>query len=186
MKFILDIFLSLILIVILSLPMVFIGLIVKLTSKGPALHWSDRVGKDCIIFKMPKFRTMVLGTPQLATHLMDEPDNFHTPIGKFLRKYSFDELPQIFCIFNGRMSLVGPRPALFNQKDLIELREKKGVNSLRPGITGLAQVNGRDEMTIPVKVGYDEEYLMESSVKLDIYILWLTFLKVLKKEGVSH
>ena len=186
MKFILDIFLSLILIVILSLPMVFIGLIVKLTSKGPALHWSDRVGKDCIIFKMPKFRTMVLGTPQIATHLMDEPDNFHTPIGKFLRKYSFDELPQIFCIFNGRMSLVGPRPALFNQKDLIELREKKGVNSLRPGITGLAQVNGRDEMTIPVKVGYDEEYLMESSVKLDIYILWLTFLKVLKKEGVSH
>tara|TARA_B100001029_G_scaffold48172_1_gene38246 strand:+ start:23843 stop:24403 length:561 start_codon:yes stop_codon:yes gene_type:complete len=186
MKFILDIFLSLILIVILALPMVFIGLIVKLTSKGPALHWSDRVGKDCIIFKMPKFRTMVLGTPQLATHLMDEPDNFHTPIGKFLRKYSFDELPQIFCIFNGRMSLVGPRPALFNQKDLIELREKKGVNSLRPGITGLAQVNGRDEMTIPVKVGYDEEYLMESSVKLDIYILWLTFLKVLKKEGVSH
>ena len=186
MKFILDIFLSLILIVILALPMVFIGLIVKLTSKGPALHWSHRVGKDCIIFKMPKFRTMVLGTPQLATHLMDEPDNFHTPIGKFLRKYSFDELPQIFCIFNGRMSLVGPRPALFNQKDLIELREKKGVNSLRPGITGLAQVNGRDEMTIPVKVGYDEEYLMESSVKLDIYILWLTFLKVLKKEGVSH
>lgn len=186
MKFILDIFLSVILIIFLSLPMILTGFIVKLTSKGPALYWSDRVGRDCVIFKMPKFRTMVLDTPQVATHLMNEPDNFHTPVGKFLRKYSLDELPQIFCIFNGRMSLVGPRPALFNQKDLIDLREKSGVNILKPGITGLAQVNGRDEMTIPVKVRYDEEYLMKSSIRLDVYILWLTFLKVLKKEGVSH
>jgi len=186
MKFILDIFLSLILVTFLSLPMIFIGLLVKLTSKGPALYWSDRVGRDCIIFKMPKFRTMVLDTPQVATHLMNEPDNFHTPIGEFLRKYSLDELPQIFCIFNGSMALVGPRPALFNQKDLIDLREKKGVNILKPGITGLAQVNGRDEMTIPVKVRYDEDYLLNSSIRLDVYILWLTLLKVLKKEGVSH
>ena len=186
MKFILDIFLSLILITILSLPMIFIGFIVRLTSKGPALYWSDRVGRDCVIFKMPKYRTMVINAPQVATHLMNEPDNFHTPVGKFLRKYSLDELPQFFCIFNGRMSLVGPRPALFNQKDLIDLREKKGVNILKPGITGLAQVNGRDEMTIPAKVRYDEEYLVKSSIRLDVYILWLTFLKVLKKEGVSH
>ncbi len=186
MKFILDIFLSVMLVAILFLPMIFIGFIVKLSSKGPALYWSDRVGRDCIIFKMPKFRTMVLDTPQVATHLMNEPDNFHTPVGEFLRKYSLDELPQIFCIFNGSMSLVGPRPALFNQKDLIDLREKKGVNTLKPGITGLAQVNGRDEMTIPVKVRYDEEYLLKSSIILDVYILWLTLLKVLKKEGVSH
>ncbi len=186
MKFLLDIFFSTILVVILSFPILFIGLLVRLTSKGPTLFWSDRVGKDSVIFKMPKFRTMKLETPQLATHLIKEPENFYTPVGRFLRKYSLDELPQIFSILKGDMSLVGPRPALFNQDDLINLRQRKGVNSIKPGITGLAQINGRDEMTIAVKVGYDEQYLNTLSMKLDIYILWLTLLKVLRREGVSH
>jgi len=186
MKFILDIFLSIVLLIILSLPMLFIALLVRLTSTGPALFWSERVGKKSIIFQMPKFRTMNLETPQLASHLMHKPQSFYTPIGEFLRKYSLDELPQIFCIFNGKMSLVGPRPALFNQEDLINLREEKGINGIKPGITGLAQVNGRDEMTIPDKVSYDEMYLKDVSLKLDVYILWLTLLKVLKKEGISH
>ena len=186
MKFLLDIFFSIILIVILSFPILFIGLLVRLSSNGPALFWSDRVGKDSVIFKMPKFRTMKLETPQLATHLIKEPENFYTPVGRFLRKYSLDELPQIFSILKGDMSLVGPRPALFNQDDLINLRQRKGVNSIKPGITGLAQINGRDEMTIAVKVDYDEQYLNTLSMKLDIYILWLTLLKVLRREGVSH
>ena len=186
MKYLFDIFCCTILAVVLLVPMLLIGALVKLTSKGRILFWSDRVGRDCVIFKMPKFRTMKLETPQLATHLIKEPESFYTPVGKFLRNYSLDELPQIFSIFKGDMSLVGPRPALFNQEDLICLREKKGINAIKPGITGLAQINGRDEMTIPIKVGYDEQYLNTLSLKTDIYILWLTILKVLMKEGVTH
>ena len=186
MKFLLDIFLSTILVIILSIPMVFIGLLIRLTSKGAALFWSDRVGRNGVIFKMPKFRTMVLNTPQVATHLMDNPDKFYTPVGNFLRRYSLDEIPQLLSVLKGDMSLVGPRPALFNQDDLINLRQKKGVDAIKPGMTGLAQVNGRDEMTISIKVDYDEQYLNTLSVKTDIYILWLTLLKVLMKEGVSH
>ena len=166
--------------------MVFIGLLIRLTSKGAALFWSDRAGRNGVIFKMPKFRTMVLNTPQVATHLMDNPDKFYTPVGNFLRRYSLDEIPQLLSVLKGDMSLVGPRPALFNQDDLINLRQKKGVDAIKPGITGLAQVNGRDEMTISIKVGYDEQYLNTLSVKADIYILWLTLLKVLRREGVSH
>jgi O-antigen biosynthesis protein WbqP len=186
MKNLLDIFLCSILVIVLLVPMLFIGILVRLSSKGPAIYWSERVGKDCIIFKMPKFRTMKLETPQLATHLMKDPKFFYTPIGRFLRKYSLDELPQIFSIFKGDMSLVGPRPALFNQENLINLRQSKGINAIKPGITGLAQVNGRDEITIPIKVSYDEEYLNNLSLKTDIFILWLTVLKVLRREDVSH
>jgi|TARA_B110000263_G_scaffold86445_1_gene75501 O-antigen biosynthesis protein WbqP len=186
MKNLLDIFLCSILVIVLLVPMLFIGISVRLSSKGPAIYWSERVGKDCIIFKMPKFRTMKLETPQLATHLMKDPNFFYTPIGRFLRKYSLDELPQIFSIFKGDMSLVGPRPALFNQENLINLRQSKGINAIKPGITGLAQVNGRDEITIPIKVSYDEEYLNNLSLKTDIFILWLTVLKVLRREDVSH
>ncbi len=159
---------------------------IKLNSSGNVLFWSERIGKDNIIFSMPKFRTMKTDTPQLATHLLQDPESFYTPLGKVLRKYSLDELPQIFSVIKGDMSLVGPRPALFNQYDLMELRKKKGVDKLKPGITGLAQINGRDEMSIPDKVRYDEDYLQRSSMRLDLYILWLTLLKVLRKEGVSH
>jgi len=159
---------------------------IKLNSSGNVLFWSERIGKDNIIFSMPKFRTMKTDTPQLATHLLQDPESFYTPLGKVLRKYSLDELPQIFSVIKGDMSLVGPRPALFNQYDLMELRKKKGVDKLKPGITGLAQINGRDEMSIPDKVRYDEDYLQRSSMRLDLYILWLTLLKVLQKEGVSH
>jgi len=159
---------------------------IKLSSSGNVLFWSERIGKDNIIFSMPKFRTMKTDTPQLATHLLRDPESFYTPLGKILRKYSLDELPQIFSVIKGDMSLVGPRPALFNQYDLMELRKKKGVDKLKPGITGLAQINGRDEMSIPDKVRYDEDYLQRSSMRLDLYILWLTLLKVLQKEGVSH
>ena len=159
---------------------------IKLSSSGNVLFWSERIGKDNIIFSMPKFRTMKTDTPQLATHLLRDPESFYTPLGKILRKYSLDELPQIFSVIKGDMSLVGPRPALFNQYDLMELRKKKGVDKLKPGITGLAQINGRDEMSIPDKVRYDEDYLQRSSMRLDLYILWLTLLKVLRTEGVSH
>ena len=159
---------------------------IKLNSSGNVLFWSERIGKDNIIFSMPKFRTMKTDTPQLATHLLQDPESFYTPLGKVLRKYSLDELPQIFSVIKGDMSLVGPRPALFNQYDLMELRKKKGVDKLKPGITGLAQINGRDEMSIPDKVRYDEDYLQRSSMRLDLYILWLTLLKVLRTEGVSH
>tara|TARA_Y100001936_G_C15987923_1_gene620604 strand:- start:597 stop:1079 length:483 start_codon:yes stop_codon:yes gene_type:complete len=159
---------------------------IKLSSSGDILFWSDRIGKNNIIFSMPKFRTMKKNTPQLATHLLEDPESFYTPLGKILRKYSLDEIPQIFSVIKGDMSLVGPRPALFNQYDLMELRKNKGIDKLKPGITGLAQINGRDEMSIPDKVRYDEEYLQRSSMRLDLHILWLTFLKVLRKEGVSH
>jgi O-antigen biosynthesis protein WbqP len=166
--------------------MLMIAVLVKLTSKGPVLYWSDRIGRHNHIFKMPKFRTMRVDTPAVATHLMADPDYFLTPWGKFLRKSSFDEFPQLFSILKGDMSIVGPRPALFNQDDLIELRTRKGVHTLTPGLTGWAQINGRDELPIPVKVEYDLYYLQNRSFLLDIKIILKTFMKVVEREGVVH
>jgi len=177
---------SLLLLFVLFIPMLLIALIVKLSSRGPVLYWSDRVGKDNTIFRMPKFRTMRTDTPAVATHLLNDPDIYLTPIGKFLRKSSLDELPQLWSVIKGDMSFVGPRPALFNQDDLIALRTEKGVHRLIPGVTGWAQINGRDDLPIPVKVDFDEFYLNNQSFLFDIKILWLTFLKVVKREGVSH
>jgi O-antigen biosynthesis protein WbqP len=159
---------------------------VRLTSKGTALYWSDRVGRNNAIFKMPKFRSMRVGAPAVATHLLTDPKAHLTPIGSFLRKSSLDELPQLWSILVGDMSFVGPRPALFNQDDLIALRSQHGVHALVPGLTGWAQVNGRDELPIPEKVKLDAEYLRRQSLGFDIYILWLTFVKVLRRDGVSH
>lgn len=167
-------------------PIVLVALMVRLTSKGPVLYWSDRVGRRNVIFKMPKFRSMQIGTPAVATHLLSNPDSYLTPIGSFLRKSSLDELPQLWSILKGDMSFVGPRPALFNQHDLIELRTRNGVDALVPGLTGWAQVNGRDELPIPVKVKLDVEYLHRCSMWLDIRILWLTLVKVIRRDGVSH
>ena len=150
------------------------------------MYWSDRVGKNNTIFRMPKFRTMKIDTPAVATHLLTNPDRFLTPIGKFLRKSSLDELPQLICILKGDMSFVGPRPALFNQDDLIALRTQKGVHVLTPGLTGWAQINGRDELPIPVKVEFDEYYLNHRSFAFDLYTILLTVLKVIRKEGVQH
>ena len=157
-----------------------------MTSPGPALYWSDRVGRYNKIFKMPKFRSMRVGTPAVATHLLADPKVYLTPIGSFLRKSSLDELPQLWSILVGDMSFVGPRPALFNQHDLIELRTQKNVHALVPGLTGWAQVNGRDELPIPQKVALDAEYLQRQGFWFDIKILWLTFLKVVQRDGVSH
>jgi len=170
----------------LSLPMIFVALLVKFTSPGPILYWSDRVGRNNVIFKMPKFRSMLMNTPTVATHLLQDPKSSLTPIGDFLRKSSLDELPQLLSILRGDMSLVGPRPALFNQEDLIGLRTERGVHRLSPGLTGWAQINGRDELPIPQKVELDVEYMHRQSFWFDIEILWLTALKVLKKEDVSH
>jgi O-antigen biosynthesis protein WbqP len=186
MKRISDILLSFLLLSVLSIPMIFIALIIKLTSKGPALYWSDRIGKNNIIFKMPKFRTMRQGTPAVATHLLHNPKNYITPIGRVLRRLSIDELPQFISVLKGDMSFVGPRPALFNQHDLIELRTKRGVHRLVPGVTGWAQINGRDELPIPVKVQYDEYYLHHRSFGFDLRILSLTLIRVLRRSGVSH
>ena len=161
-------------------------MLVKLSSQGPALYWSQRVGKNGVIFDMPKFRTMKIETPQLASHLLDDPEMYYTKIGKFLRKTSLDELPQLFSVFKGDMDFVGPRPALFNQYDLIKKRDNSNVNRIRPGITGWAQVNGRDELSIDEKVKFDKEYLEKLSLCFDFYIIWLTFLKVFKRDGVSH
>jgi O-antigen biosynthesis protein WbqP len=163
-----------------------VSIIVKLTSKGPVLYWSDRVGKENLIFKMPKFRTMQVGTPALATHLLSDSDQYITPVGSFLRKSSLDELPQLWSILVGDMSFVGPRPALFNQNDLIALRTQYGVDKLAPGLTGWAQVNGRDELSILVKVQYEVEYLKNQTFWFDMKILGLTFLKVIRRSGVSH
>ena len=171
---------------LLALPIIMVSVLVKLTSKGPILYWSDRVGKDNIIFKMPKFRSMKIDTPTVATHLLSDPKNALTPVGDFLRKSSLDELPQLWSIFKGHMSFVGPRPALFNQDDLIDLRTSKGVHKLVPGLTGWAQINGRDELPIPKKVALDVEYLRHQSLWIDFKIMWLTFIKVIKKDGVSH
>ncbi|MFH1655194.1 MAG: sugar transferase [Candidatus Omnitrophota bacterium] len=186
MKRVFDLILAFILIVLLSVPMLVIAVYIKLMSKGPAIFWTDRVGVNNVIFKMAKFRTMKLNTPQVATHLMKNPKEYLIPGGKFLRKYSLDELPQLFNILKGDMSFVGPRPALFNQDDLVELRTKKNIHKLVPGVTGWAQVNGRDDLEIPVKVLYDEYYLMNRSFALDFYIILLTAIKVVKKEGVQH
>ena len=161
-------------------------LAIRSTSPGPALYWSDRVGRHNRLFKMPKFRTMRIDTPAVATHLLKNPDQWLTPIGSFLRKSSLDELPQLWSILKGDMSFVGPRPALFNQHDLITLRSEKGIDELLPGLTGWAQVNGRDELLIPKKVELDAEYLQRQSLLFDLKILWATVLKVLSKGGVSH
>lgn len=177
---------SLLLLLLACVPMLLVALMVKLTSAGPVLYWSDRVGRGNVIFKMPKFRTMLVDTPAVATHLLADPDRFLTPVGKFLRKSSLDELPQLLSIIGGDMSFVGPRPALFNQHDLIELRTRKGIHLLTPGLTGWAQINGRDELPIPVKVEFDEQYLNNRSFALDLRIILRTFLKVVRREGVTH
>jgi O-antigen biosynthesis protein WbqP len=171
---------------LLLLPFIAVAMLVKLTSKGLILYWSDRVGKNNGIFKMPKFRSMIIDTPAVATHLLSNPSAYLSPIGGFLRRSSLDELPQLFSVLKGDMSFVGPRPALFNQDDLIALRKEKGVDRLLPGITGWAQVNGRDELSIPEKVDLDVEYLNRQSFWFDIKILWMTFLKVVKRDSVSH
>ena len=186
MKRVFDLCLALVVAIILLLPILFAALAVRLTSKGPAIYWSDRVGRHNRIFKMPKFRSMRVDTPAVATHLLDNPTQWLTPMGSFLRKSSLDELPQLWSIFKGDMSFVGPRPALFNQDDLIALRTEKGIDALVPGLTGWAQVNGRDELPIPQKVAFEEEYLYKKSFLFDIKILWLTAMKVLTKKGVSH
>jgi O-antigen biosynthesis protein WbqP len=186
MKRFFDICASLIALVIFSLPLLLVALLVRITSKGPVIFWSDRIGKDNVVFRMAKFRTMRVGTPDVATHLLNQYDRYLTPLGKSLRKTSLDELPQIYNILKGDMSLVGPRPALHNQEDLISSRTEKGIHKLVPGLTGWAQVNGRDELPVPVKVLFDEYYLKNQSFLFDLKIIWLTFLKVLKKEGVSH
>ena len=181
---------SLILAVLLLTPLLFpilvISLLVYISSGRPVLYWSDRIGKEGSIFSMPKFRTMRTNTPEIATHKLDDPDIFLTPIGRILRKTSLDELPQIWSIIIGDMNFVGPRPALFNQDDLIDLRIKEGVDKLLPGITGWAQVNGRDELSIPDKVALDVEYMNRKSFCFDIRIIWMTFLKVINSQGISH
>ena len=186
MKRVFDIFLCCPAALILFVPVLLVAMAVRLTSKGPALYWSDRVGRNNVIFKMPKFRSMLLGTPAVATHLLADAQSHLTPIGSFLRKTSLDELPQLWSILVGNMSFVGPRPALFNQQDLIALRTAQGVHTLVPGLTGWAQVNGRDELPIPEKVKLDVAYLQRQSLWFDLSILWLTFVKVLRRDGVLH
>ena len=186
MKRIFDMFLVVILIALLIFPMILIAILIRLTSKGSALYWSERIGKNNRNFKMPKFRSMLIGTPDVATHKLDNPEIYLSPIGRILRHSSLDELPQLFSVFKGDMSFVGPRPALFNQNDLIALRTAKGIDKLLPGITGWAQVNGRDELSVSDKVALDLEYLNRQSFWLDIKILWMTFLKVINKDGISH
>ncbi len=186
MKRLFDVCLCLLILLVAWLPMLCIAFLVKLTSKGPVLYWSDRVGRDNRIFAMPKFRSMKVDTPAVATHLLENPQSVLTPIGDILRKSSLDELPQLWCVLKGEMSFVGPRPALYNQDDLIALRTEKGVHRLPVGITGWAQVNGRDELPIPEKVALDVEYMRRKSLKFDLYILWLTLIRVIRREGVSH
>jgi len=186
MKRIFDILLGVLALVLLSIPMLIIFVAVRLSSRGGGLYWSDRVGQNNNIFKMPKFRSMLIHTPAIATHLLDNPNIYLSPIGGFLRRTSLDELPQLFSVLKGDMSLVGPRPALFNQGDLVTLRTKHGIDKLMPGITGWAQVNGRDELSISDKVALDVEYLERRSFWFDVKILWMTFLKVVNRNGVSH
>ena len=186
MKRIVDLFLVLVSLAIFFLPMLLVALYVRLTSKGPIIFWSDRVGRGNHLFKMPKFRTMMVDTPNVATHLLGSADQYLTPIGGFLRKSSLDELPQLWSVLVGDMSFVGPRPALYNQFDLIEMRTQLGVEALLPGITGWAQVNGRDELGLQDKVNLDCEYLHRQSFCFDQYILFLTVLKVFRREGISH
>ncbi len=186
MKRLFDLVLGGVAAVLLLVPVLLVALAVRLTSTGPALYWSDRVGLNNVIFKMPKFRSMRVGTPAVATHLLTDATSHMTPIGSFLRKSSLDELPQLWSILKGDMSFVGPRPALFNQYDLIDLRTAQGVHALVPGLTGWAQVNGRDELPIAQKVVLDAEYLVRQGFWFDIQILWMTFLKVVRRDGVSH
>ncbi len=181
-----DLFVSLAIMCLCLVPMMAIALLIKSTSRGPAIYWSNRIGKNNNVFKMPKFRTMSIDAPPVATHLMTHPEQYLTPVGKFLRKSSLDELPQLYSILVGRMSFVGPRPALYNQDDLIELRAQKGIQVLTPGLTGWAQINGRDELPIPVKVDFDEYYLNHRSFLFDLKIIALTAMKVLREEGVTH
>ena len=186
LKRLFDLLLVLMAIAVLGVLIILIALAVRITSKGPALYWSDRVGRNNVIFKMPKFRSMRVGTPTVATHLLIDPQSHLTPIGSFLRKSSLDELPQLWSILVGDMSFVGPRPALFNQHDLVSLRTQQGVHVLLPGLTGWAQVNGRDQLSIPAKVDLDAAYLQRQSLWFDLHILCLTFLKVLQRDGVNH
>ncbi|MBU1235862.1 MAG: sugar transferase [Gammaproteobacteria bacterium] len=186
MKRAFDLFLVFLAAMVLALPILLVALVVRATSPGPALYWSDRVGAGNRIFRMPKFRTMRVGTPAVATHRLADPERYLTPIGGFLRRTSLDELPQLWSVLVGDMSFVGPRPALFNQDDLVALRTERGVHRLLPGITGWAQVNGRDDLPIPVKVEFDAEYLRRQSFGFDLKILLLTLFKVAKASGVSH
>jgi O-antigen biosynthesis protein WbqP len=185
-KRVFDASFAFILIVALGIPMLMIALIVRLTSPGPVLYWSNRVGRDNSIFAMPKFRTMTVDTPAVASHLLKSPERYLTSVGRILRRYSLDEMPQLFSVLKGSMSFVGPRPALFNQDDLIEMRTQKGIHVLYPGITGWAQINGRDNLPIPVKVSFDEYYLHHRSLTFDLKILFLTFSSVLHSTGVQH
>ena len=185
-KRVFDLLLALAAAMVLAVPVLLVAVLVRLTSSGPALYWSDRVGWQNTLFKMPKFRSMRVGTPAVATHLLADPATYLTPIGSFLRKSSLDELPQLWSILAGDMSFVGPRPALFNQHDLIELRTQQGVHALVPGLTGWAQINGRDELPIPDKVRLDVEYLRRQSLWMDVRILWLTFVKVIRRDGITH
>ncbi len=186
MKRLFDITLAIIALIVFAIPMVILALLIRLTSKGPALYWSQRVGKQNKIFLMPKFRSMHIDAPQIATHLMADPKAHLIPVGDFIRKSSLDELPQIFSVFSNDMSFVGPRPALFNQYDLIELRTKSGVHLLKPGITGWAQINGRDEIPIPQKVALDAEYLKRKNFFFDLKIILLTAYKVVSRKNITH
>ncbi|MFA5800894.1 MAG: sugar transferase [Thermoleophilia bacterium] len=181
-----DVTLAILTIALASVPMLLIAMMVKLSSHGPVLYWSERIGRDNNIFSMPKFRTMLIETPTVATHILETPNNYLTPIGGVLRKASLDELPQIWSILIGRMSFVGPRPALFNQTDLIDLRSESGVSKLVPGLTGWAQINGRDELPIPDKVQLDVEYMNNISLLMDMKILCFTLYNVLVRDGISH
>ncbi len=181
-----DISLAIALLAALAIPMLLLALVIRLTSEGPALYWSNRIGVNNTIFKMPKFRTMKVNTPIVATHLLASPEQYLTPIGKMLRKYSLDELPQLFSVLKGDMSFVGPRPALYNQEDLVRLRTERGIHRLVPGITGWAQVNGRDDLPIPRKVDLDEYYLKHRSFALELRTLCRTFASVAASKGVSH
>jgi O-antigen biosynthesis protein WbqP len=186
MKRFFDLFFAVILLILFSTPMLIIAFIIKSTSRGPVLYWSDRIGQNNNIFKMPKFRTMRIDAPPVATHLLPNPEKHITAAGKWLRKTSIDELPQLISVIKGDMSFVGPRPALFNQDDLIELRTSKNIHTLIPGITGWAQINGRDELPIPVKVDYDLYYLQHRSFLFDLQILMMTLSNVIKGKGVTH
>jgi O-antigen biosynthesis protein WbqP len=186
MKRLFDVILASLLLAIFCIPMAIISAVIRIGSQGPALYWSDRIGKDNAIFKMPKFRSMRQGTPAMATHLLNDAEQCVTPIGKILRRSSLDELPQLLSVIKGDMSFVGPRPALFNQQDLIELRTARGIHRLIPGITGWAQINGRDDLPIPVKVEYDEQYLRERCFWMDMKIMLLTVFRVVERQGVSH
>jgi len=186
LKRIVDLTAAIAAIVVFAIPMLVVAAAVRLTSPGPVLYWSSRVGRHNRNFRMPKFRSMRVGTPAVATHLLQNPDAHLTPIGSFLRRSSLDELPQLWCVLKGEMSLVGPRPALFNQNELVALRTEYGVDALLPGLTGWAQINGRDELAIPEKVRLDADYLRRQSLALDLKIIWLTVAKVLGGQGVVH